>query len=200
MVSPPWVTNLAIWEQYFSGEILSTRVAWAPPRPTDRLWLPPKNRTTSHDNGPRCEAQPDTSRSNPRHRDTGLSRSGRDGDRHVSIPPPAACPQSPVPSHLSPVTCPQSPVPSVAPRCPWLGRRIQCPLGRAPRSEVRSPPPKTTIPGSERPNPGIERGMTGRLPTRGRPSQRDYRLRNDPVLNRCGRSPRRGIPFDSSSG
>lgn len=92
---------------------------------------------------------------------------------------------------------PQSPVPSAP---PWLGRRNQCPSARAPRSEVRSPPPKTTIPGSERPNPGIERGTTARLPTRGRPSQRDYRLRNDPVLNRCGRSPRRGIPFDSSSG
>jgi hypothetical protein len=104
MVSPPWVTNLAIWEQYFSGEILSTRVAWAPPRPTDRLWHPPKNRTTSHDNGPRCEAQPDTSRSNPRHRDTGLSRSGRDGDRHVSIPPPVTCPQR------APVARPSEPV------------------------------------------------------------------------------------------
>ena len=28
-MSPPWVTNLAIWEQYFSGETLSIRVAWA---------------------------------------------------------------------------------------------------------------------------------------------------------------------------
>ena len=104
MVSPPWVTNLAIWEQYFSGEILSTRVAWAPPRPTRPPVAPPKNRTTSHDNGPRCEAQPDTSRSNPRHRDTGLSRSGRDGDRHVSIPPPVTCPQR------APVARPSDPV------------------------------------------------------------------------------------------
>jgi hypothetical protein len=42
MVSPPWVTNLAIWEQYFSGEILSTRVAWAPPRPTRPPVAPPQ--------------------------------------------------------------------------------------------------------------------------------------------------------------
>jgi len=35
-VSPPWVTNLAIWEQYFSGETLSIRVAWAL-RPTRSL-------------------------------------------------------------------------------------------------------------------------------------------------------------------